>query len=54
LNGNVYPPLETSLEIVDKRNSNPEIHVVIPIEIEKVDETEAYKDVKEMEIPNVS
>ena len=54
LNGNVYPPLETSLEIVDKRESDSEIHVIIPIKIKKVDETEAYKNVGEMIISNVS
>ena len=54
LNGNAYAPLETSLDIVDKRKSDSEIHVTIPIKIEKVDETEAYKNVGEMIIPNVS
>ncbi len=54
LNGNVYPPLETTLKIVDKREINHEIRVSIPIDIEKVDETEAYKNVGEMIIQNVS
>ncbi len=50
LKGNVYAPLETDVKIVDKRKNIAPIRVTIPIEIEKVDETEAYKNVEEMPI----
>lgn len=43
LKGNVYAPLETDVKIVDKRKNIAPIRVTIPIEIEKVDETETTK-----------
>ena len=53
LAGNAYHPLETTVQIVDRREHDGEVHVVIPIEIEHVDESGAYKDVGDMEIHNV-
>lgn len=53
LAGNIYSPLESTVKIIDKRENDTEVRVVIPIEIEKVDETEAYKDVGAMTIRNV-
>lgn len=53
LAGNIYPPLETNVEIIDKRVNDAELHVAIPIDIEHVDESEAYKNVGVMDIHNV-
>ena len=53
LAGNVYPPLEATVQIVDRRENGGELRVVIPIEIENVDESGAYKDVGVMDIHNV-
>ena len=53
LAGNIYPPLEANVEILDKRKDDVELHVMIPIDIEHVDESEAYKDVGVMDIHNV-
>lgn len=53
LMGNEYPPLEKSLNIIDNREKNREIRVNIPLEIEKVDELGAYKNVEEMPISHV-
>lgn len=49
-NGNIYTPLETDVKIMDKRKNNSPVNVTIPIEIEKVDETAAYNNVREMPI----
>lgn len=53
LAGNVYAPLNANVKIIDKRKSDNELHVTIPIDIEHVDETEAYTDVGVMDIHNV-
>lgn len=53
LAGNIYPPIEFYVEIVDKRETDGELRVVIPIEVERVDESGAYKDVGVMDIQNV-
>ena len=50
---NIYPQLEKTIKIIDKREKDSELRVVIPIEVEKVDESEAYKDVGAMVIQNV-
>jgi hypothetical protein len=50
---NDYPTLNATIKIVDKREKDTELRVVIPIEIERVDESEAYKNVRKMEIRNV-
>ena len=54
LAGNIYSPLETTVEIMDKREMDNELRVTIPIDIEHVDESEAYKDVRVMNIHNVA
>jgi hypothetical protein len=54
LAGNTYPPLKTTVSIVDKRENDAQLRVVIPIDIEHVNEEGAYKNVGLMEIPNVS
>ena len=53
LAGNIYPPIESSVEILDKRETDTEVRVTIPIEVEHVDESGAYKDVGIMDIKNV-
>ena len=53
LAGNTYPALQRTIKIVDKREKDPELRVVIPIDVEKVDESGAYKDVGAMVIQNV-
>lgn len=53
LAGNDYPTLDATIKIVDKREKDTELRVVIPIEIERVDESEAYKNVRKMDIQNV-
>lgn len=53
LANNIYPQLEKTIKIIDKREKDSELRVVIPIEVEKVDESEAYKDVGAMVIQNV-
>jgi len=50
LMGNEYPPLEKMVKIVDKRKEDIRVRVTIPFEIEKVDESGAYKNVQEMKI----
>ena len=50
---NIYLPLEANVEIIDKREDDTKLHVMIPIDIERVDESEAYKDVGVMDIHNV-
>ncbi|WOV93606.1 MAG: hypothetical protein R1F52_02975 [Candidatus Nitrosoabyssus spongiisocia] len=47
--GNLYPPLTGNIEIRDNRKS-AQLKVNIPIEIEKVYEDEAYKNVRNMRI----
>ena len=54
LAGNIYPPLKSTVKILDNRENNTQLRVVIPIEVEKVDETEAYKNVGKMVIRNVN
>lgn len=54
LAGNTYPSINTTVKIIDNRKDDTQLRVVIPIDIEHVDESEAYKDVGHMEIPNVS
>jgi len=46
--GNEYPYLEKIVRLHDKRSDTSKIHVEIPVEIEKVDDSKAYKNVEEM------
>lgn len=50
LKDNVYDPLLKTMEIVDTRTHNTPIRVSIPIEIENIDETGAYTNVRSMTI----
>ena len=50
LMGNVYPPLVADVKIVDKRSNNAPVSVSIPIEIEKLDESKAFKNVAGMRL----
>ena len=52
--GNTYDPLESTIKILDERENDTQLRVVIPIEIEKVDESEAYTNVGEMTIQDVN
>ena len=54
LAGNTYPPLESTVKILDKRKNDTQLRVVIPIDVEKVDESGAYKNVEKMVIQNVN
>lgn len=54
LAGNIYPPIESIVQILDKRKEDTLLRVTIPIDIERVNEDEAYKNVSVMEIPNVT
>lgn len=47
---NEYPPIEKTIEIIDKRTNPTGINVKIPVEIIKVDESDAYKYVEGMVI----
>jgi|APSaa5957512535_1039671.scaffolds.fasta_scaffold11809_3 hypothetical protein len=53
LAGNTYQELKSTVRIVDKREKDTQLRVVIPIDIEHVNEDGAYKNVSVMEIPNV-
>jgi len=53
LAGNIYPPIQSTVKILDKREKDTELRVLIPIEVENVDESEAYQDVGAMVIQNV-
>lgn len=48
--GNEYDPLEETFSIIDKRENPAGFNVKIPLEITKVDESDAYKNVGEMKI----
>lgn len=48
--GNEYPPIEQKIQIVDKRTNPSGFEVEIPMEITKVDESSAYKNVGSMSI----
>lgn len=50
LANNVYEPLVKTLSIIDNRKIDPEIRVTIPIEVEKVNDSEKYQNVEKMEI----
>lgn len=54
LAGNAYLPLKYTVKILDKREKDTQLKVVIPIDVEKVDESEAYKNVGKMVIQNVN
>lgn len=54
LMGNDYPPLEKTVKIVDKRKEDIRVRVTILMEIEKVDESGAYKNVQEMKIGSLA
>lgn len=47
---NEYDPLNATIQIIDNRKTISKIHVNIPIEIEDVDESNAYKNVESMKI----
>lgn len=51
--GNEYAPLERTFKIHDKRKNSSKIKVEIPIEIEHVDDKNAYKNVQEMKIGSI-
>ena len=53
LAGNIYPPIQSTVKILDKREKDTELRVLIPIEVENVDESGAYQDVGAMVIQNV-
>jgi len=54
LAGNIYAPLEKQLKIIDKRKTSHQIPIVtLPIEIEKVDESEAFRNVGKMVIGSI-
>lgn len=48
--GNEYAPIEQKIQIVDKRTNPSGFKVEIPVEITKVDESNAYKNVGSMAI----
>ncbi len=48
--GNEYEPIEKVIKILDNREHPSEFNVEIPLEIAKVDESEAYKNVGDMRI----
>lgn len=48
--GNQYDPIDKTIEIIDKRRNPSGLDVEIPLEIIQVDESNAYKNVGEMNI----
>ena len=48
--GNVYPPLEQKVQIIDRRENPSGFDVEISLVISKVDESDAYKNVGTMQI----
>lgn len=50
---NIYTPLVKKLSIVDKREIDQEIRVTIPIEVEKVNDSEKYQNVEKMKIGSI-
>lgn len=54
LAGNLYEPINHTVKIIDRRESELDVKVTIPVEVKEVNEAGAYRNVGGMNIQNVT